>query len=124
MSENQSVAQTRQNDFLSKFENYDYDIAEDGNHLIKQNGGRMEDQHGNPIKFADFVKGVASLNYDFNVSDDVGNAGNTNDGNKGVRVDVPKDKAEYMAKMASLMALGDREGTVKLQKAWDESQNK
>lgn len=127
VSENQTVAQTRQRDFLSKFEAYDYDLADDSNHLVKKDGTRLEDKHGNPIKFADFVKDVALLNYDFNVSDDKGNAGNSNDGNGvGGRVDVPKEEKEYMAQMATYMQISDpnerAKKTTELRKAWEESQ--
>jgi len=121
VSENQAVAQTRQRDFLGKFDAYDYEPKDDGNHLILQNGSRVEDKHGNAVKFEDFVKGIALLNYDFKASDDKGNAGNRNNGSGG-SVDVPKDEKDYLAKMNALMILGDREATVKLQKAWDESQ--
>lgn len=125
VSENQTVAQTRQKDFLTKFEAYDYDVAEDGNHLVKQNGSRMEDKHGNPIKFADFVKDVAMLNYDFQVGDDRGNAGNTNDGvQTNSRIEVPTDEKDYHARLAALWAVGDKAGGIALTKVWEASKNK
>lgn len=127
VSENQAVASTRQRDFLSKFKAYDYDIAEDGNHFVKKNGARIEDEHSNPVKFADFVKEVASLNYDFNASDDLGNSGNNNDGNSShVSVGAPKDEKEYHAQLAELWKITDSnertKKTTELSKAWKESQ--
>jgi len=100
-SKNPQVATTRLNDFLSKFENYDYEVAEDGNHLIMKNGSRLEDEHGNPVKFKDFVGSTASLNYDFAESDNKGNAGNKNSNDDGgAHIEVPKSEAEYLKKMA------------------------
>ena len=126
ISENQLVAQTRQSDFLNKLEGYEYELAEDGNHLIKRNGARLEDEHANPIKFADFVASVAALNYDFKQSDDKGQAGNQNTGGNGSggAIDIPKDEKDYLAKMSILMTSGDKEGSIKLRKAWIESQKK
>jgi len=123
ISENQVVAQTRQQDFLQKFEGYEYELQEDGNHIIKRNGSRIEDPHGNPIKFKDFVKDVAALNYDFKVSDDVGNAGNRNTAATKA-VGVPKTEKGYMAQMNALIVAGKKEESVALAKAWAESQNK
>jgi len=122
-SQNPVVAQTRREDFLRKFEPYDYELQENGNHLILQNEKRMEDKHGHPIKFYDFVQGVAALNYEFAVSTDKGNAGNTGNGS-GSRLDVPKDEREYLAKMTELMQKGDKEGQQKLYQAWQESKNR
>jgi len=123
-SQNPVVAQNRREDFLHKFEQYDYELKDGGDHLILQNGKRMEDQHGNPIKFADFVKGLAELNYDFAQSDPKGNAGNQGGNGGGSHIDVPKDEKEYLAKMADLMQKGDKEGGIKLAEAWNASQNK
>ena len=103
-SENKQVAQTRMDDFLSKFDAYDYEPDPEGgnNHLVLKDGARLEDAHSNPIKFHDFVTQTAQLNYDFTESDNKGNAGNTGGGNgSGDRVDVPKDNADYLAKMAA-----------------------
>jgi len=123
-SENPVVAQNRREDFLNKFDQYDYEPQESGDHLILKGGNRMDDQHGNPIKFADFVKGLAELNYDFAQSDQRGNAGNQGGNGSGSHIDVPKDEKEYLAKMADLMQKNDKEGGIKLAEAWNASQNK
>ena len=124
-SQNPVVAQNRREDFLNKFDQYDYEIQENGDHLILKSGKRMEDQHGNAIKFADFVKGLAELNYDFAQSDPRGSPGNRPGGNGGgSHIDVPKDEKEYLALMADLMQKGDKEGGIKLAEAWNASQNK
>lgn len=123
-SQNPTVAQNRRNDFLNKFEQYDYELQENGDHLIVQNGKRMEDQHGNPVKFADFVKGLAELNYDFAQSTPRGSAGNTGGNGGGSHVDIPKDEKEFHATWADLKLKGDTEGALKLAEAWKASQNK
>lgn len=123
-SQNHVVAQNRREDFLNKFDGYDYEIQENGDHLILKDGNRMDDQHGNPIKFTDFVKGLAELNYDFSQSDPKGNAGNKDGNGSGSHIDVPKDEKEYLALMNDLMLRGDKEGGIKLAEAWSASQNK
>jgi hypothetical protein len=121
-SQNPVVAQNRRADFLNKFESYDYEPQENGDHLILQNGKRMEDQHGNPIKFADFVKSMAELNYDFAESDPRGSAGNRGGNGQGSHLDVPKTKEEYLSRQAELMAKGDKPGSIALAEAWAASQ--
>jgi hypothetical protein len=82
----------------------------------------MEDQHGNPIKFADFVKSMAELNYDFAESDPRGSAGNRGGNGQGSHLDVPKTKEEYLSRQAELMAKGDKPGSIALAEAWAASQ--
>lgn len=120
-SENTTVANTRREDFLHKFDNYDYEVKDGGGHFVMKDGNRVEDKHGNPIKFEDHVKQIASVHYDFAQSSG-SNSGNKDTGDSSSRVDIPKDKAEYLAKMADLMAKNDKEGIVKLNEAWRLSQ--
>ena len=121
-SENTIVAQTRREDFLKKFEGYDYDIKEDGNHFVKLDGNRVEDNHGNPVKFQDFVRGIAAMNYDFKQSDDRGTAGNQQTGGSGGSVDIPKSEKEFLAKYADLKLQGKTEESVALNTAWNAAQ--
>lgn len=123
ISENAVVAQTRQRDLLAKFEDFDYELAENGNHLILVNGGRKEDSHGHPVTFADFVKEIASTCYEFQVGQQAGQAANKNlPGAGSQHVSVPKTKEEYLKQMNELMLKGDKPGTIALKKAWEESQ--
>jgi len=124
-SQNPTVARNHRADLLRKFEPYDYELKDDGNHLIIQNGNRIEDKHGNPVKFYDFTKSLISDNYDLAKGDDRGNAGNTGGGNSpGANVDVPKDEKEYLTKMADFMQRGDKAGAIALQEAWKVMKNK
>lgn len=119
-SPNQVVATNRREDFLRKFESYDYELKDDGNHLILRNGARLEDKHANPIRFADFVKDQATLYYDFAQSGDKGNAGNQPVHTS--RIGIPKTKEEYLKQMSELMLKGMKEDAAKLNEAW-KSQN-
>ena len=116
-SQNTVVANTRRNDFIKKFSAYDYEIKEDGDHFVMQDGKRVEDKHGNPINFKDFVKSVASLNYDFEQASG-SNSGNTGSGQQ-QRVGIPKDEKEYFAKYAELRAQGKIEESIALNAAWN-----
>jgi len=121
-SDNPTVARNRINDFLSKFEqaNLDYEIQEDGNHVITKDGSRLEDDHGNPLKFKEFVVQNAQLYYDFAKSDAKGNAGNSGgDNGGGSHIDVPKTKEEYLKYMATE---SDPAKRVAMNQAW-EAQN-
>ena len=124
-SQNPTVARNHREDLLRKFEPYDYELKDDGNHLILQNDNRIEDNHGNPIKFYDFVKGKVSDNYDLAKGEPRSNAANLAEGAvQGIRVDLPKDQAEYLAKMADFMQRGDKEGSIALAEAWKVMKNK
>jgi len=124
ISENATVAQTRQNDFLAKFEGYDFELDDEGNHLIKKGDSRLEDKHGNPVKFSDFVKNVASSCYEFKLADDIDNSGNRNTGNgQGAKIDLPKTEKEYLSKYAELKLQGRTEEAIALNLAWKAAHN-
>ena len=96
ISENATVAANREKDFLSKFDAFEYELDEKGNHLIMNAGARMEDGHGNPVTFESFVKDQASLYYDFKKQEDRAGAGNNNNDDKPFTGAIPKDEAEYL----------------------------
>ena len=119
-SENPKVAENRRKDFLSKLDNYDFVTDEEGDHVIKEKDGtRLEDKHGNPLKFSEFIKDLAEGYYDFQAQGSKGNAGNTGGNGSGGAGDVPKDEADYLAKMRELILKNDKEGVVKLKQAWE-----
>jgi len=122
-SENTTVASNRREDFLRKFDSYDYEVQDNGEHFVKKDGKRVEDRHGNPVKFPDFVKSIAAANYDFAQSAG-GNAGNQSGNSPGQHTDIPKDEKEYLKKWAELKLKGDNEGAAALHEAWKVSQNK
>lgn len=123
-SQNTRVAQNRRNDLLKKFDPFDFELKEDGNHLILRDGNRVEDKHGNPVKFDDFVKDVVSDNYDLAKGDPKGSSGNEGAAGAGGDVTIPKDEKEYLALMADLKLKGDTDGFIKLGQAWNASQTK
>lgn len=86
LSENQAVAENRRNDFLAKFGGYDYQEQDDGTIIVLKEGKRLEDDHGNPQQFENFVMGLASLNFDFKKQSDKGGAGGDDDDDTGTSV--------------------------------------
>ena len=124
VSENPVVAQTRLEDFLYKFDGYDYEHGDNGDFTILKDGKRVEDEHANAVKFPDFVRILASKNYDFAVSDDRGQAGNTGGSSGSQHTKVPKDEKEYLARYSQLRLQGKIEESIALNKVWEESQNK
>lgn len=122
LSEIPEVAQTRQDDYLAKFDSYDYELDENGNHIISKDGKRLEDAHGNPLKFSDFAASIASKCYEFNKADDIDNSGNRNFPKNG-NISVPKTEKEYLEKWAELKNAGRTEDATKLHLAWSASQS-
>jgi len=116
LSDNPEVRQTRQDDFLSKFEKFDYQIGDNGDPLVLEDGKRKEDKHGNPIKFEDFVKEIASLNYDFKVQDDKGNSGNETETTTTTNFKVPETEAEYATMIQNEP---DPDKRIKIADAWE-----
>jgi len=97
VSDNALVAKTREEDFLRKFEIYDYQIDGDNILVLKSDGTRLEDGHGNPLPFDDLVKQIAVVNYDFPRQGKKGGTGGTGGGenNKSLNIVVPKTPEEY-----------------------------
>ena len=60
-------ASNQEADFLAKLESYDFQLQDDGNHLILKDGKRLENENMNPVGFADLVKDM-TLRY-FDVAD-------------------------------------------------------
>lgn len=114
-SENPKIAQTVREDYLSKFDPYDYEFQGD-TILIVKDGKRLEDAHGNLVKFDDFVKDLSGRYYEFRKQDDRGNAGNSGGSGGG---GVPATKEEYIKAMASAKTAEDR---VALMNAWENAQ--
>ena len=94
MSENQTVAATRQGDFLSKFNNFNYQVDNGKILILDKDNKRVEDEHGNHIPFDTFVSNLAKQNFDFKKQDKKGNAGNTDTGDVVVVDDKPVTKHE------------------------------
>lgn len=96
LSENQTVAETRKRDFLSKFGAFDYEL-QDGRIIVVKDGKRLEDAHGNLKTFEAFTNEMAEMNFDFRAQEDKGNAGNRNQSGATVITENPKTEAEYLA---------------------------
>jgi len=117
-SQNTTVAQNRRNDMLRRFDNFEYEIDEQGNHFVKNGDKRLEDGHGNPIKFKDHVVEIVRSCYDLAQSSG-GNAGNHGGGKQSGGITVPKDEKEYLTKWAELKTQGKTEEAIALTAAWN-----
>lgn len=101
LSKDPVKATNQESDFVNKLTSFEYDLQDDGNHIIKINGKRLETNNGYPVSFADFVKSEASKYYDFEQQDSRGNAGNANNGNAGTGVTLPSTEREYLVMLAN-----------------------
>jgi hypothetical protein len=110
-------ATNQENDFIEKFNKFEYEIQTDGNHIIKIDGKRLENANGYPVTFADFVKSQASNYFDFSKQDKKGNAGNVkDDDDDGIIVTLPETEKEYMSMLANE---ADPKKQVALMHAWE-----
>lgn len=118
LSKDPAKALNQEADFASKLLSFEYDLQEDGNHIIKVNGRRLENTSGYPVSFADFVKSEASKYYDFEQQDSRANAGNNNSGgNNGTSMIMPQTEKEYQIMLANET---DPVKASALMKAWKE----
>lgn len=121
LSKDPARASNQEMDFVEKLISFEFDLQKDGNHIIKQNGQRLETANGNPINFADFVKSEASKYFDFEQQGDKGGAGNSNNNGGGVNIAVPQTEQEYVKMLANE---SDPVKQVALMNAWKAKNNK
>lgn len=88
--------------------------------ILKADGSRLDDQHGHPMKFSAFVKGIGEKYYDFQVSDKRTSEGTPDKGSKTSKLVLtkPASKEEYTQKLAEIMSLPDKEERMKLSKEY------
>ena len=111
-------ATNQESDFANKLTSYEFELQDDGNHIIKVNGKRLENANGHAVSFADFVKSEASKYYDFEQQGEKGNSGNANDGGgSSSNVTLPSTEAEYVDMLANEP---DPKKQVALMNAWKE----
>jgi len=90
------AAETMKKLFLESFSEYDWQVADDGNHIPVKEGERVEDSLGNALKFQPLVESRIPEYFDLYKQDTKGSAGNEGDG--GDTTDVPstfKNEQEY-----------------------------
>ena len=75
LSKDPKRAANQEADFLSKFHSFDYELQDDGNHVIIKDGKRLENQNMNAISFPELVKTMASELFDFADQDEKGAPG-------------------------------------------------
>jgi len=97
LSKDPKKASNQEAEFLSKLESFDYQVQEDGNHVIFREGNRLENQNLNPIAFNEFIKEKASTLFDFAEQDVKGNSGVDGPG-AGASVVRFADEADFLSK--------------------------
>lgn len=105
----------QETDFVNKLTQFEYELQNDGNHVIKIGGKRLETANGYPISFADFVKSEASKYYDFEQQDQRGNAGNADSDGSGGNIMFPQSEREFLEMLANET---DPAKAVALNNAW------
>ncbi len=84
-------------DFVAKFQGYQFEKVDDGRYLVKKDGVRVNDEHGNAMYLPNLVKQIGLLHHDFEKQPAAGNAGNTNDGRAAVTIKF-RDEDDFYAK--------------------------
>lgn len=100
LPKNERAAENQVDLFIDSFDEYDWQLSEDGDHVPIKDGKRAEDALSNAVKFKQLIEGRVPEYFDIYKQDGKGSAGNeTGDG--GVAdLDVPKTfggEAEYRA---------------------------
>lgn len=102
LSATELIRQTQIQNFLRELEPFEYQIAEDGNHIISENGKRKNDPHGNPFSFKELVKDIAGRHFEFAQQPDRGNAGNGGgSASGGAPAKVPDEWGAFMTQVAN-----------------------
>lgn len=100
LSKDPKRAANQESDFLKKLESFDYQVGDDGNHLIMKDGKRLENENYNPVNFSDFVKTKASDYFDFSDQPVRGNSGVDATNGSGSSIAF-KDKGEFLKALNS-----------------------
>jgi hypothetical protein len=77
LSEDPARAANQEAEFLARFQNYDYELTEDGNHVVLKGGKRLENENMNAVLFPDLVKAETLRLYDVQQQDKKGAPGTT-----------------------------------------------
>ncbi|MFA5418340.1 MAG: hypothetical protein WC341_07770 [Bacteroidales bacterium] len=93
LSENPIIRDTQIKNFTRELAGYDYQLGEQREHVISENGKRKDDPHGKPYKFTELVMDVAKRHFEFGVQDQKGGGGNggsgaTPPGTNGIPTDI------------------------------------
>lgn len=95
LSKDPKRAANQEAEFLRKFESFDYQLQDDGNHVILAEGKRLENANYNPKQFGEFVKEKASEIFDFADQNSKGNSGVSPSGSESSGNFAFKDGADF-----------------------------
>lgn len=99
------------------FRDYDFTQTEDGRWLPMKNGQRLNNDHGHAMYLEDLVKSTASQFYDFDLQQQIGNAGNRNDGKPAAKFKF-KDEGDFLVQFSEAKA----EEKAEMSAAWEAMQ--
>lgn len=98
LSKDQKKALNQESEFLSKLDTYDFQVQDDGNHVILKDGKRLENQNMNPIGFSEFIKEKASTLFDFAEQETKGSSGVSTTAGSSNGVIAFSDKNDFYSK--------------------------
>lgn len=91
LSEDAGKAERQVAIFLQGLSGYEY-IADGDTYVIKNGETRLEDAHGNPVPFANFIKNKAEETFDFKVQEQRRSPGNEGSGSGSVKKKITRDE--------------------------------
>ena len=100
LPEDARKAQRWEDKFVDEFKSFEYQ-EHDGSFVIMKDGKALEDSHGHPKSFTDYVKETASDFFDFQTSESRSSAGNKNTEST-AKIAVPKNDDEFAQQMRDL----------------------
>lgn len=95
LSQDKRRAANQEAEFLKKFESFNFQIQDDGNHIILDSEGkRLTNENHNPVTFQGFVKDLTLSYFDVQEQPPAGSSGQTTPPSQGTS-EVYKTKAEF-----------------------------
>lgn len=77
LSKDKQRAANQEAEFLAKFEQFDFQVQDDGNHVVIRDGKRLVNDNLNPISFDELVKDLTVKYFDINEQEQKGSVGTT-----------------------------------------------
>jgi len=113
LNENTEKAARQVDLFLNTLiDGHTFQLQDNKKHLLMDGDKRVEDKHGNPTFFDEFVAVKAGEIFDFKKQDSRSNGGNET----GEAIVIPKSKEEYLERITKEK---DPEKRVELMKSWE-----
>ena len=119
-AQNETVHANRLNAFLNSFSDYQYQTNGDDILVLDHDGKRVENKHGHPVKFQDFIKQNAESWFEFQQSQNRSSAGTNNTGGQSGETMVFKNSTDFYQKLREVA--NDPDKIKALSDAWKAQQ--